>query len=174
MKNILWSVLLLTGLMTGCATVPTDDIRVEAEADPKVSFSGYKTYAWLLTIDMLNDPEGAWKPPAFDANAEIVYLINERLRARGMSETSDNPDMLVAFAAGADMDALKLKKNPDTSITTLENVPQAGLVVVLIDPQTEFVAWAGVATGEIRKLDEASSKKRLEYAVKNMFRLLPE
>jgi hypothetical protein len=123
---------------------------------------------------MLNDPEGAWKPPAFDANAEIVYLVNEVLRARGMRETSDNPDMLVAFAAGADMEALKLKQNPETRITNLENVPQAGLVVVLIDPQTEFVTWVGVATGEIRNLDEASSKKRLEYAVKNMFKLLPD
>ena len=123
---------------------------------------------------MLNDPEGRWKPPAFDANAEIIYLINSELRKRGMSETSSNPDMLVAYAAGADMDALKLKQNPDTKITNLENVPQAGLVVVLIDPQTEFVTWVGVATAEIKNLDEAAAKKRLEYAVKNMFKQLPK
>jgi hypothetical protein len=159
--------------MTGCATVPTDDIKIETEVDPKVNFSGYKTYGWLLTIDMLNDPEGRWKPPAFDANAEIIYLVNKMLRARGMSETSSNPDMLVAYAAGADMDALKLKLNPDTNITTLENVPQAGLVVVLVDPQTEFVTWVGVATAEIKNLDEAAAKKRLEYAVKTMFKELP-
>jgi len=174
MKILYWPVLVLAVLMSGCATVPTDDIRIEAGADPKVSFSGYETYGWLLTIDMLNDPEGAWKPPAFDANAEIVYQVNDALRARGMSETSENPDMLVAFAAGADMEALKLKQDPETTITTLENVPQAGLVVALIDAQTGFVTWVGVATGEIRNLDEASSKKRLEYAVKNMFKLLPE
>lgn len=174
MKHIIYSLLVMAGLMTGCATVPTDDISIETDADPKVSFSGYKTYSWLLTIDVLNDPEGVWQPQAFDANAEIIYLINDVLRARGMSETSDNPDMLVAFAAGADMDALKLKQNPDTKITTLENVPQAGLIVVLIDPQTEFVTWIGVATGEVKGHDEATAKKRLEYVVKNMFKQLPK
>ena len=29
-------------IMSGCATTPTDDIKVEAEADTKVKFSGYK------------------------------------------------------------------------------------------------------------------------------------
>ena len=174
MKKFIQVVLLLTGVMTGCATVPTDDITIETEADPKVSFSGYRTYGWLLTLDVLNDPKGTWQPPAFDANAEIVYQINKALRARGMSENSADPDMLVAFAAGADMDALKLKDNPDTNIITLESVPQAGLVVVLVDSDTGFVIWVGVATGEIRNLDEATAQKRLEYVVKNMFKQIPK
>ena len=174
MKNILLTLLVACGLITGCTTIPTDDITIETEADPKVSFSGYRTYGWLLTLDVLNDPEGTWQPPAFDANAEIVYQVNKALRARGMSENSSDPDMLVAFAAGADMDALKLQDKPDTKITTLESVPRAGLVVALVDSDTGFVTWVGVATGEIRNLDEATAKKRLEYVVKNMFKQIPK
>jgi uncharacterized protein YceK len=30
-------------LVGGCATVPTQDIKVDAQADPKANFSGYKT-----------------------------------------------------------------------------------------------------------------------------------
>lgn len=174
MKKLFWSILVTTALLNGCVTVPTDDITIETEADPKVNFSGYQTYGWLLTIDRLKDSEGRWKPPAFDTNAEIVHQVNNALRKRGMSETSSNPDMLVAFAAGTDMDALKVQQNPDTRIATLEKVPQVGFVVVLVDPQTEFVTWVGVATGEIRNLDEAAAKKRIAYAVKNMFKELPK
>jgi len=41
------AVLLFAGLtlFSGCASVPTEDIQVDAQADPKANFSGYKTYA---------------------------------------------------------------------------------------------------------------------------------
>ena len=159
MKKIILSILALTGLLAGCATVPKDDITIETESDSRVNFSGYKTYAWLGSIDVLNDPHGHWKPPAFDADAEIVFLVDNALRQRGMSEVNNNPDMLVAYAAGVDMEAFKVKQNPETKLTSLENVPQAALVVMLFDPQTEFVTWAGIATGEMRNLDPGTAKK---------------
>ena len=34
-------------LLSGCASVPTKDIQVDAQADPKASFTGHRTYAWL-------------------------------------------------------------------------------------------------------------------------------
>ena len=173
MKNIILTVLVLVGFIAGCATVPKDDIKIQTEADPKVNFSAYKSYAWLGSIAVLNDPQGVWKSPQFDVDAELVFLINEALRKRGMSESNSNPDMLVAYAAGADMDALKVKENPDTKISTLENVPQTGLIVLLLDPQTEVITWAGVATGEIKNLESDIAKKRLAYAINSMFKELP-
>ncbi len=72
------------------------------------------------------------------------------------------------------MEALKLKQNPETKLTSLGNVPQVGLVVVLIDSETGFVTWVGIATGEIKNLDSETVKKRLEYAVNAMFNELPK
>jgi len=174
MKNIILSILVLVGFMAGCATVPKDDIKVETEADPKVNFSGYKTYAWLGSVGIVNDPEGHWEPPQFDADAEIVFLINEVLRKRGMSEVNEAPDVLIAYALGLDMAALKVKQNPDTKIETLENVPQTALIVTLIDPETEFVNWAAVATGEFKNADPETAKKRLQYVIDTMFKKLPK
>jgi len=174
MKNTILAVLVMIGFIAGCSTIPKDDIKVDSEADPKVNFSGYKTYAWLGGIGIVNDSQGTWEPPQFDADAEIVYLIDSALRKRGISEVTDNPDMFVAYAIGVDMDALKLKENPESKLTTLENVPQTGLVVVLIDPQTEYVTWIAVATGEIKNLDPETAKKRLAYAVNTMFKGLPK
>lgn len=174
MKNIILSLLVMVGFIAGCASVPKDDIKIATEADPKVNFSGYKTYAWLGSIAILNDPQGHWKPPQFDVDAELVFLINDALRKRGLSEVNENPDMLVAYVAGADMDALKVKKNPETKIATLENAQKTALIVTLIDPQTEFLTWAGIATGEIKNLEPDIAKKRLEYVINSMFKELPK
>lgn len=174
MKNSILSVLVLVGLMAGCANIPKDDIQIDAEADPKVNFSGYKTYAWLGSVGIVNDPQGQWEPPQFDADAEIVFLINEALRKRGMSEVNDKPDMLVAYALGLDMASLNLKHNPETNITTLENVPQTALIVTLIDPETEFVTWAGIATAEFKNADPETAKRRIQYVITTMFKKLPK
>jgi len=174
MKNIIFSVFVLAAFITGCASVPKDDIEIKTAADPKVNFNGYKTYAWLGSAGIVNDPEGMWEPPQFDADAEIQYLINSALRKRGMNEVNIDPDMLVAYAVGVDMAALELKQDPESKLSTLENVPQTGLVVTLIDPDTGFVTWAAVATGEIKNLAPDMAKKRLEYAVNAMFKDLPK
>ena len=174
MKKILLSVLVLAVFITGCTSVPTGDIEITAAVDPKVNFSGYKTYAWLGSAGIVNDPDGQWEPLQFDADAEIQYLINSALRKRGMNEVSAEPDMVVAYAMGVDMAALKLKQDPESKLSTMENVPQAGLIVTLIDPETGFVAWAAVATGELKNLAPDMAKKRLEYVVNTMFKELPK
>jgi hypothetical protein len=173
MKKSILSALVIVAFIAGCATFPKDDIKVDAEAAAKANFSGYKTYAWLGSIGIVNDPDDQWEPPQFDADAELVFLINQAMRKRGMTEVVSNPDMLVAYAVGADMAALKLKENPKTKISTLENVPKAGLVVTLTDAQSGFVIWAGVASGDIKNLDAKTAKQRLEYVIKTMFDKLP-
>jgi hypothetical protein len=162
-------------LLAGCSSTPTKDIAVEAQADPKANFGGYKTYAWLGSAAILNDAYGQWEPPAFDADAEVRYLIDRELRKRGMLQNSVDPDLTVAFAAGIDMDALDLKVDPKTKIDVLANVPQGGLLVLLVDDQSGFVIWAGAATADLQESpDTKTAKARLEYAVKKLFRKLPK
>ena len=173
------AILIITGFMlvSGCSSVPTKDIAVDAQADAKANFSGYKSYTWLGSAAIINDPYGQWEIPEFDADAEIKYLIDRELRKRGMSQSSPliNPDMIVAFAAGIDMDALELKVDPDSKIDMLVSVPQGGLLVILVDGQSGFVIWAGVATAEIQESPSAKTvKARLDYAVTELFRKLPK
>lgn len=170
-------ILSLVGLLlvAGCSSVPTKDIVVDAEADPKANFSGYTSYTWLGSAAILNDPAGQWEPPTFDADAEIKFLIDRELRKRGKSEDSVNPDLIVAFAAGVNMAALELKTDPETEMSALTNVPLGGLLVALVDSETGFVIWVGVATADIREQTNAEvAKARLDYAVTKMFRMLPK
>lgn len=160
-------------LITGCASNLTKDIEVDAEADPKANLAGYKTYAWLGSAAILNDPQGKWEPPAFDADAEIKFLIDRELRNRGIKEVGVSPDLIVGFAAGIDMEALELVEDKDSKLQVLENVPKGGLVVVLIDGDTGIPVWAGAAVADIQQeITSDDVRKRLDYAVTQMFKLM--
>jgi hypothetical protein len=172
MNKKLFSVLAILLLVTGCASV-TKDIMVDTDADPKTNFAGYASYTWLGSAAIVYDPKGKWEPPQFDADAEIRFLIDRELRARGMSESSANPDLIVAYAAGIDMSSMDIKIDPESNLETLRNVPMGALTIALIDGKTGLAIWAGVATAEIQEnpgLDVI--KKRLDYAVSSMFKKL--
>ncbi len=160
-------------LLASCATV-TQDIKVDAQADPKVSFSGYKTFTWLLSAEIVYDPQGQWEPPNVDIDSEVRFMVNRELRKRGMTEVSANPDIFVAFAAGVDMTSLGLKENPESKEKVLENIPKSGLVVVLVDADTGFIIWLGEASGEVgssRSVEDI--RTRIDYAIKQMFKRIP-
>lgn len=163
-------------ILAGCmSTSATKDIQIDSAADPKANFSGYKTYDWLGSATIINDPEGQWEPPGFDADSEIAFLINRELRARGMSETTTSPDLIVTFAAGIDMEAMELKTEPETKIESLVDAPMGGLIIALVDAETGFIIWTGLAVGEVLETpDLATSKARLDYAVTALFKQLPE
>ncbi|UCD30901.1 MAG: DUF4136 domain-containing protein [Desulfobacterales bacterium] len=174
-RNYLLISIIVLMLFAGCASVPTKDIKVDVQSDPKADFSGYKTYTWLGTAAILNDPYGQWEPPQFDADAEIMFLIDRELHKRGMSKNTANPDLVIAFAAGVDMEALQLKVDTKTKMEFLENVPQGGLVVVLVDSRLGFVIWIGMATAEVQESpDTQTVKARLDHAVTQMFKKLPK
>lgn len=162
-------------LLTACSRFPTGDIKVTADSDPKTRFSGYKTYSWLGTSEILHDPDDEWEPLAFDADAELVFLINRELRKRNMKENSSDPDMLVAFTVGVDMDVLQLKQDPKTKIETLQNVPEGALLLVLIDARNGYVIWVSEAVADLQEAPTGEIiKARLNYAVTEMFKLLPK
>ncbi len=173
MNKIIFTALALVLFVTSCASV-TKDIVVDTEMDPKANLNGYSTYTWLGSAAIVYDPKGKWEPPQFDADAEIKFLINRELRARGMTESSSNPDLIVAYAAGIDTAVMEIKIDPESYLETLRNVPMGALIVALIDGKTGLAIWGGVATAEIQENpSQEVIKKRLDYAVTSMFRKLP-
>jgi len=175
MKKHLIAILTAMLLLTGCASSVTNDITVEAEADPTIKFSGYKTYAWLGSASIVYDPAGKWEPPQFDADTEIKFLIDSELRKRGFAEDTANPELIVAFAAGIDMTAMREEVDPKSNIAALQNVPEGALTIVLVDSLTGLAVWGGVATADIQQdPDPEVVKQRLAFAVSSMFKQLPE
>jgi len=162
--------LLVIGTLSGCATM-TQDIRVETETAPGIDPTKYKTYGWLLSAKVVNDPHGNWEPPGFDADSELRFLINQELRDKGLQEVTRQPDLLVAFAAGINMEAFEIENEPGSDMFKLTNAPKGALVVMLVDRPTNRPVWAGSAEGDV-KTDRTSEEvgQRLAYAVKTMFK----
>jgi hypothetical protein len=93
----------------------------------------------------MSDVEPEQKTKVKKTNKITWIMVGDReLRKRGMLDSSVDPDLVVAYAAGIDMDALKLKLDPTTKMNMAKNVPQGGLVVMLVDSESGFVIWVGV------------------------------
>lgn len=107
MKHLLAFSLLI--LLIGCASY-TSDIKVKTEVGINADISDYQSYAWLNSVTTLNDPTGKWQPPGFNIARDIQLLIDRELGKRGLKLNTINPDILVSFQLGANMQALKLKK----------------------------------------------------------------
>ena len=155
--------------ISGCATL-TKDIEVRSETAPGINLADYKTFAWIASAEIVNDPHGNWEPPNFDADAEIKFLLLKELRDKGLEETMRNPDLLLLFAAGVDMENLELVKDRKTELHSLEEAPKGALLVIMVDPATRHPVWVGSATGEVESgRSNEDVRKRLAYAVKKMF-----
>ncbi|MGI9329592.1 MAG: DUF4136 domain-containing protein [Gammaproteobacteria bacterium] len=167
-------VLLASVALTACANPLTKNIAVDSEYDSTVDFSQIKTYTWLASAQIINDPKGQWEPRGFDADEEIRFLINRELRTRGFTQVENNPDVYVAFLAGVNMEALNLDKDPKTKLRVLTKEPEGALAIVLLDATTSEAVWGAVAGDRVdSEMDVESSKKRLDYAVTKMIDRLP-
>ncbi len=160
-------------LLSGCASV-TSDIRVGAEPAPGVTIANnYKTYDWLGSFSLLNDPNNTWQPPDVNIAGDIKFLIDRELRKKGIQRANDTPDLTVTFLVGVDMENQILKLDPDTKIELKKKIPKAALVVALMEVDSGDIVWLGVADAEIQKGVTAEvMRQRLDYAVREMFKLL--
>lgn len=161
-------------LLTACAAQLTKDIEVTAKQRPGFDPTRYQTYAWLDTAQIVNDPLGKWEPPDFDADAEVARLVDRELAKQGIAPTTGKPQMLVTFIAGIDMVALELREDPEKGKETLQNIPRGALVVVLVDAVSRDRLWVGVAAADVGKQPDSNAvRRRLDYAITEMFRRLP-
>jgi len=166
--------------LTGCSSPPknlsTDDIRIEVQADNKVNFSEYKTYSWLGSAGVVNDPEGKWKQPEFDVNDEIRFLIGRELHKRGMTEANgQSADVGVAYVLGLNMATLNIKEDPETNIKIYKDIPKGTLAIILVDMKKGRPIWNAKLTAQVQQSPNAeTSKKRLDFAITEMMNKIPD
>lgn len=172
MKKIIYPVtlLILAIFLSACASI-TKDIKVETASDPKVNLSAYKTYTWLGSAEVLNDPDEKWTPAKFDVSSDIKFLIDRELRNKNLTEVRpEDAEIAMSFFTGIDMAAQELKADPKSQVKIPATVPKAALIVIALDLKTGYVIWMGVATGDVQ--DDATmevTKARIDFAITKMF-----
>ncbi|HEY3252463.1 MAG TPA: DUF4136 domain-containing protein [Polyangiaceae bacterium] len=168
-------VALSVALCLSCASTPTSDIRVHSAVDSKSNIAGYKSYAWDLNAGMLKDRTGFWVPKDMDTQAEVQFLIDKKLRDRGMTVVQESPDLLVSMLIAADVKEVEqMKTKHGDAVAGLDPVGKGALLVELVDSQTGKTVWLGAAEGDVRGSNSVEvSKQRLAYAVDKLFEQLP-
>ena len=175
MKKLSISLMVLVALfMLGCNS-EFNDIQVTADHDPDFKLKNYSTYAWLGSAEVIGDDYGQWEVPNFDADAEIRFLIDDKLRDHKLTQVKENPDLIVAFVGGVDVvNVLDVKENPDMDEIDLKQIPRGALIIVFIDGKTGEPVWIGEAKANAQYApDEQTAKKRLDYAVQKMLKKIP-
>ena len=158
--------------LTACASA-TNDIAVVSEAGLSPDFSHYQTYYWDAATTVLNDPDGRWSAPGFNAMEFIVAQVDTALQERGWTQRANDPDLLASIGTGINMEFLEGADGADS--TKLANVPKGALVLALVDNASGRLAWMGTATANIQDApDDDTVRKRLEYAVAQLMKLVPE
>jgi len=173
--SLVSSVVLGAALCLSCASTPTSDIRVHSAVDSKSNIAGYKSYAWDLSAGVIQDRTGMWVPKDMDTQAEVQFLIDKKLRDRGMTVAQSSPDLLVSLLIVADVKQVEeIKAKRGEAVTGLDPVGQGALLVELVDSQTGHTVWLGAAEGNVRGSNSVEvSKQRLAYAVDKLFDGLP-
>ncbi|NOX16731.1 MAG: DUF4136 domain-containing protein [Chlorobi bacterium] len=160
-------ILLALGLflyLSGCSSV-----SVNTDYDDSVDFSQYKTYKFYSGKDL--DGDALAKHPL--AKKRIVNSIKKALNAKGFTETSDNPDLIIATYAGIDQ-----KMNVTTygghygygwyspywgggmgvTQTDVNYYDEGTLIIDVVDAKKKALVWRGTGTQILR--DYSSNEER--------------
>ena len=161
-------------LIFACSNVGKN-ITIHAETDPDTDFSKYETYSWFAISEIVRDEFGQWEPPEFEVDEVVMDLISKEMNERGLTAVKEDPDLILGFAAGIDMDNWEMKKDPEKKLVTLQNIPRGALVIVIADVKSGYPVWVSIAVRE-GEVDSGSDavQKRIEYAIDKMFDELPK
>ena len=143
MKTIKLLALLLLFVITlsSCSSV-----RVNADYDSKISFSNYKTYAYLKS--------GIDKAEISDLDKKrILYAIDEVLPTKGFSK-SENPDLLISIFT-KEKERVDVNQNFSfgwgwgwnpywgMGYSNITTTPVGTLFINIIDAKTKELVWQG-------------------------------
>jgi len=169
MKKVLLAVAFVLATLSFNGCTETSDIKVKSEKSSKVDLKGYKSYEWFIAAQLLVDEDNKYKARGYDVDMYVQKAITKQLAEKGKVEDQTNPDFLVSYVSGVDMDRAKEKVDEDGK-AYLETIPEAAIAVLVIDSHNGQLIWASVAEGEFQKdLSDEESMKRIDYAIKKMF-----
>ena len=166
-------------LAAGCGS----SIQIDHDYDPDANFSQYKTYDWLpqQATAQGNAQQAQERNTLLDQR--IKEAVNEQLSREGLTRTSDNPDLLIAYHTGVEnkVDVTDWGYTygsyyygyPRRDVTVYQY--QTGtLIVDLIDSAGKELVWRGSAQATL--LENPTPEKvqqRIDNAVARMFEKYP-
>jgi Domain of unknown function (DUF4136) len=153
--------------------------KVDVGYDKRVDFSQFKTYAWAENLPKTNRPLMA---------LVITGAVDEELGKRGLTKVASNPDLVVTFHGGVDVQGSFAADDPTYSSTGGLPAPDVSvwsgsssaaspavhkgtLIVDLINQ--EHLVWRGTAEANLDNEKKSKTVDQVNKAVEDMFKKYP-
>ena len=151
----------VAALLAGCG----GGLSIRTDFDPQTSFAGFNTYSWAERTESGDDD-----PRVYNAitAGQVRNAVNTALQAKGIRETSSNPDFRIAWhgAIEGKMDFRTISDHygydwggyytgfgigTSTARTTQREWDEGTLIIDIVRTRTHELVWRGPAQA---KLDE--------------------
>jgi hypothetical protein len=162
MKTLKLLSLIILITLSSCSSV-----RVNADYDKKVSFTNYKSYAYLKS--------GIDKAEISDLDKKrILNAIDEVMPAKGLSK-SDTPDVLISIFT-KERERVDVYQNYGfgwgwnpywgMGYSNVTTTPEGTLFIDIIDAKTKELVWQGEGSGYLTKNTEKKDARIKEFVSK--------
>lgn len=162
MKTIKFLSLIILITLSSCSSV-----MVNADYDKKVSFTNYKSYAYLKS--------GIDKAEISDLDKKrILNSIDEVMQSKGFSK-SENPDVLISIFT-KERERVDVHQNFGwgwgwnpywgMGFNSVYTTPEGTLFIDIIDAKTKELVWQGEGIGYLTKNTEKKEARIKEFVSK--------
>lgn len=133
--------------------------------------TNYSTYS-IVGFGAVADQSGRWARPGFDIRAEIRFLVESELRARGWYPVTEKPDVYVVVLVA--VDSTQVWEILEHSEGLMQpQMAAGGLLVQIRSGETKEPLWAASALGPVRtekaQWTDQQARQRLAYGVDRLF-----
>ena len=158
MKTLKFLSIIFVLALSSCSSV-----RVNADYDKKVSFSNYKSYAYLKS--------GVDKAEISDLDKKrILHSIDEVMLSKGFSK-SEQPDVLISIFT-KERERVDVHQNfgwgwgwnpyRGMGFNSVYTTPEGTLFIDIIDAKTKELVWQGEGSGYLTK-NTAKKEARIKF-----------
>jgi hypothetical protein len=172
--------IILAAIVLFLSTAAAFGQKVKVDVDTSANFSAFKTFSWAEGMVARN--------PLITQT--IVAAVESELIARGLSKTTDKPDLKVSVVAAAGLDiqavgptwnnAKYISWGGYTNPAAMMNVTTGTLLLDLVDTKSDISIFRGVAKETLNRsasadiqADARSVEKLIKKAVTKMFKKYP-
>lgn len=163
-------------LAAGCSSV-----RVSHDFDSQVNFADLRTYSWMAAPESPSETIQKELEKNTLVEGRVKRAVNEQLAAKGLRETAQDPDFLVAFHTGV-QDKTDIQSwgygygywgMRGGGVSTI-NYQEGTLILDFIDPKTENLIWRGVGKKVVsERTRPEKSEKEISNAVEKILKKYP-
>ena len=163
-------------LAAGCSSV-----SVSHDFDSQVNFADLRTYSWMPAPESPSESTQRELQQNSLIEGRVKRAVNEHLAAKGLIQTRQDPDFLVAFHTGV-QDKTDIQSwgygygywgMGGGGVSTI-HYQEGTLILDFIDPKTDNLIWRGVGKKVVsERTTPQKSEKEISNAVEKILKKFP-